>query len=127
MPPTIQGSRRAASRVCRRESETPPISFMPRESIESPMEANTETPASTSIFFETSRFSLSFSPVRLLRATFLFLAQPTCYAWRASSGKPGFLVEPLAIAAVERGLAQDAERGFATGNSTRHRSDAPFP
>src|SRR5690349_14664610 len=99
MPPTIHGSRRAAIRVCRREQGTEPISIMPRESIESPMDANTATPASTR-YLRTVTVDLSFGRFRRCGRRML-LAHPLIAHGACLQEGFGFLVEPLAIGAVE--------------------------
>src|SRR5215468_6277395 len=110
MPPTIHGSRSAAIRVCRRVRETAPISFMPRESIESPIAANTATPASTR-YLRNVTVSLGFGWFRRGRR-FVLLTNPLVAHGARLQERFRFLVEALAVGAVEGCLLQNTEGSF---------------
>src|SRR5215813_11346482 len=110
MPPMIHGSRNAAISVCRRVRETAPISFMPRESIESPIAANTATPASTR-YLRNVTVNLGFGRFRR-GCRLVFLPHPLVAHGSSLQESFCFLVKTLPFGTVESCLAQDTERGL---------------
>src|SRR6266481_5287540 len=103
IPLTTHGFRTASSRVCRWVMEMFPISFMPRESNESPADPNTATPASTR-YLRKVTVRLSFGWLHGGRGLVLglFLLNPLVAHGARLQESLGFLVKPLAIANVKR-------------------------